>query len=74
MKSTVDSTSAGILGLALSEEARRIAEWRREKRWEIVELKDHQQSGDRGKLQFHSCLMLMASVLVLAGTRSIAHL
>ena len=30
----------------------------------MVELKDHQQKEMEGKLQFHSCLTLMAQVLV----------
>ena len=30
----------------------------------MVELKDHQQQEMEGKLQFHSCLTLMAQVLV----------
>ena len=51
--------------MALSEQAGRVADWRREKRWEKVEMKDHQQLEMEGKLQFHSCLMLMAQVLVL---------
>ena len=29
--------------LALSEQAIRVTDWRRERRWEMVELKDHQQ-------------------------------
>ena len=51
--------TAGIQGLALSEEARRVTDWRRERRWEMVELKGHQQQEMEGKLQFHLCLMLM---------------
>ena len=38
--------------------------WRKERRWEMVELKDHQQQETEGKLQFHSGLTLMAQVLV----------
>jgi hypothetical protein len=34
-------TTAGTHGLASSEQARRVTDWRRERRWEIVELKDH---------------------------------
>ena len=30
----------------------------------MVELKDHQQQETEGKLQFHSCLTLMAQALV----------
>ena len=33
------SITAGIQGLALSEQARRVTDWRRERRWEMVELK-----------------------------------
>jgi len=34
---------AGIQWLASSEQARRVTDWKREKRWEMVELKDCQQ-------------------------------
>ena len=37
------SVRAGIQGLALSEQAGGVTDWRRERRWEKVELKDHQQ-------------------------------
>ena len=46
------STPAGIQGLASSEQARRVTDWRRERRWEMVELKDQQQWEMEGKLQF----------------------
>ena len=36
----------------------------KERRWEMVELKDGQQQEMEGKLQFHSCLTLMTQVLV----------
>ena len=36
-------TMAGNQGLASSEPARRVTDQRREKRWEILGLKDHQQ-------------------------------
>ena len=52
-------------GLALSEQARSVTDWRRERRQEMSELKDQQQEAE-GKLQ-HSHLTLMAQVLVLAG-------
>ena len=39
----VYSTRAGMHRLALSEKARRVTDWRRETRWEMVELKDRQQ-------------------------------
>ena len=42
-KSTVVGTTVGIQGLPLSEQVRRVTNWRRERRWEVVELKDHQQ-------------------------------
>ena len=32
---------------------------RKERRWETLELKECQQQEMEGKLQFHSCLMLM---------------
>jgi len=35
--------SASTQRLASSEKARRVTDWRRERRWEMVELKDHQQ-------------------------------
>ena len=50
---------AGMQGLGSSEQARRVTDWRRERRWEMVELKGHQQQEMEGKLQFHVCLMLM---------------
>ena len=35
------SITAGIRGLVSSEQARRVTDWSRERRWERVELKDH---------------------------------
>ena len=35
------STLAGIQGLAACQQARRAADWRREWRWEMAELKGH---------------------------------
>ena len=49
-----------IQGLALSEQAARVTDWRRE----MVQLKDHQEEEMEGKLQFHSCLTSTAQVLV----------
>ena len=71
--STVPSkcTTAGTQGPALSERARSVTDWRRERRQEMAELKDRQQQEAQGKLQCPSCLMLMARVLVLAGFDSI---
>ena len=44
LKSTVlYSTVAGIQGLTSSEQARRVIDLRMERRWTMVELKDHQQ-------------------------------
>ena len=45
LKSTVVqySTTAGTQHLASSEQARKVTDWRRERKWEMVELKDHQQ-------------------------------
>ena len=43
LNSTGYRTTAGIQGLALSEQARVTTDWSRERRWEMVELKDRQQ-------------------------------
>ena len=43
---------AGIGGLASSEQARRVTDWRRKRRWEMVEMRDCQQQETEGKLQF----------------------
>ena len=59
-----DTVRAGIQGLALSEQAGGVTDWRRERRWEMAELKDRQQQEMQGKLQFHSRLTLMVQVLV----------
>ena len=48
-------------GLASSEQARRVTDWRR---WEMVQLKDRQPQEMESKLKFHSSLTLMAQVLV----------
>ena len=61
-------------GLALSERARSVTDWRRERKQEMAGLKDSQQQEAEGKLQRHSCLTLMARVLVLAGFDSIYRL
>ena len=37
------SGTAGIQELASSEQARRVTDWRSKRRWEMVELKGHQQ-------------------------------
>jgi len=37
------STIAGIEDLASSEQARRVTDWRKKRRWEMVDLKDDQQ-------------------------------
>ena len=50
-------------GLASSAQTR-VADWRRETGWEMVELKDHQQQEAEGQLQFHPCLTMMAQVLL----------
>ena len=44
------SIRAGIQGLALSEQVRRVTDWRRERRREKVEMKDHQQQETESKL------------------------
>ena len=46
----------------MSEQARRVTDGRRERRWEMVELKDRQQQETEGKLQFHSRLKSMERV------------
>ena len=52
----------GIQGLASDEQARRGTDWRRARGREMVELNDRQQKETEGKLQFHSCLMLMKHI------------
>ena len=49
--------------LALSEQAGRVTGCRREGR-QMVELKGRQQQEKGSRLQFHSCLTLMAQVLI----------
>ena len=53
------NTTAGIQALASSEQTRRVTDWRRERRWEVIELKDRRQQEIKGKLQFHSHLTLI---------------
>ena len=43
LKSAAVQYSGWLQGLASSEEARRVTDWRRERRSEMVEMKDHQQ-------------------------------
>ena len=43
LKSTVGSTTPDPQGLAPSEQARRVTDWRKKRRWEMVDLKDDQQ-------------------------------
>ena len=43
MKSTVVYYNSWYTGLASSEQARRLTDWRKERRGEMGELKDHQQ-------------------------------
>lgn len=52
------NTAAGTQALASSEETRRVADWREDRRWEVTELKGRQQQETTGKLQFHSHLTL----------------
>ena len=56
--------SSTVQGLASSEQARRVTDWRRKWRWEMVELVDRQQQEMEGELQCHSGLASMAQVLV----------
>ena len=46
------SGTAGIQELASNEQARRVTDWRRERRWEMVELKDRQQQEMEGNCNF----------------------
>ena len=52
-------TEAGIESLG-----KKSYDWRRERRWVIVKLKEGQQQETEGKLHFHSRVTLMAQVLV----------
>jgi len=61
LKSTVVRYNNWHPGLALSEQAR--AGWRRERRREMVGLKDCQQQEMEGEFQLYPCLMLMAQFL-----------
>ena len=47
-----DTVRAGIQGLALSEQAGGVTDWRRERRWEMVQLKDRQQQDMEGNCNF----------------------
>ena len=58
------SVTAGIQGLASSEQAGWVSDCRWEKGWEMEELKSRQQEQTEGKLHFHSCPMLMNQLLV----------
>ena len=40
-------------GLAWSEQARTVADWKKERRWEMVELKDGQQQ-EMGTISLHA--------------------
>ena len=64
LKSTVVQHNSRHIGVAFSEQARRVTDWRRKTRWRMVELEDRRQYGSEGRLQFHSHLVLMAQVLV----------
>ena len=54
MKSTVVQDNSWYTGLASREQARRVSGWRRERKWEMAELKGRRWEG---KLQFHSYLV-----------------
>ncbi|CAM9632051.1 unnamed protein product [Rangifer tarandus platyrhynchus] len=58
------SIRAGQQELASREQVRRVTDWRKERKWEMAELKNRQQQEMEGKLQFHSHLTLTAQVLV----------
>ena len=66
LKRTVVQYKSGIQGPA-SDEARRVTDWRRERRWQTVELKGRQTQETEGELRSHSCLMLKAQVLISCG-------
>ena len=63
LKTTVVQYNGWHSGLALSEQARRVTDRKRERRREMVELMDHQQQETEGKMQFHSCQTLMECTL-----------
>ena len=63
LKTTVVEYNRWHTGLALSEQARRAMDWRRERRWELGELTDRQQQETEGKMQFHSCQTWMECTL-----------
>jgi len=46
-------------GAGIHEQARRVTEWRRERRWEVAALKGRQEQEMQGQLERHSCLTLM---------------
>ena len=72
LKSTVvQYNRAGIQGLAWSEQARRVADWRGERRWEMGKLKDIQQEEMEGKPWFHSRLTLMECILASLKVRNL---
>ena len=52
LRSTIVTATAGTQGLASSEQARRVTDWRRERRWEMVQLKDRQQQDMEGNCNF----------------------
>ena len=56
--------SSTVQKLASSEQASRVTNWRREKRWGMVGLMDRQLQETEGELQCHSGLPLMEEVLV----------
>ena len=46
-------------GAGIREQARRVTDWRRERRWEVAVLKGRQQQEMQGQLERHSYLTLM---------------
>ena len=59
LQSAVVPYNSWLTGASMSEQARRVTDWRRERRWKRVELKDRQQYETEDKLQFPSRLRLM---------------
>jgi len=70
LKITVVQYNSCTQGLASSEQARRVTDWRRERRWEVAELKDCQQWKMEGELQFHSHRKIKHRFWFLAGLNS----
>ena len=77
MKSIVVQGNSWHTGLASTEQARRVTDWRRERKWEMVELKDCQDRRWRVSCNFtHSYPGLEIKTLhycTLYGTRTVKY-